>query len=94
MTRSMTASSISTLVRDMCRAYTNARGVFVAGLNTALKSALGDRHTTVRVTWTYDVGNARIWGGIHFRSAVEDGIEVARKTVNRVLRRHFERAET
>jgi hypothetical protein len=28
---------------------------------------------------TKEVGNARIWGGIHFRSAVDDGVEIGRK---------------
>ena len=28
---------------------------------------------------TKEVGNARIWGGIYFRSAVDDGVEIGRK---------------
>jgi hypothetical protein len=35
------------------------------------------------------VGNARIWGGIHFRSAVADGAEIAKKTAHHVLADHF-----
>ena len=39
----------------------------------------------------YDVGNARIWGGIHFRSAIEDAIVIGKGTVRQVLAHHFER---
>jgi len=31
------------------------------------------------------VGNARIWGGIHYRSALEDAIVLGKKTMNQVL---------
>jgi hypothetical protein len=55
-------------------------------------TGLGDRrYATVR-RLQHEVGNARIWGGIHYRSAVEDGIEVGRRTVRQVLSRHFQRA--
>jgi hypothetical protein len=37
----------------------------------------------------YDVGNARIWGGIHYRSAVEDGIQLGMKVADQVLAHHF-----
>ena len=40
---------------------------------------------------TREVGEARIWGGIHFRSAVEDGIRMARQTADEVLDDNFER---
>ena len=40
----------------------------------------------------YEVSNARIWGGIHFRSAVEDGIEMSKKTAHQVLAHHFKRS--
>ena len=40
----------------------------------------------------YEVGNARIWGGIHFRSAVEDGIKIGKKTADQVLAHHFRSA--
>ena len=42
-------------------------------------------------TWS-DVGNARIWGGIHYRTAVEDGIKIAKKTAAQVLAHHFRSA--
>ena len=40
---------------------------------------------------TREVGEARIWGGIHFRSAVEDGIRMAKQTAAQVLDDNFER---
>ena len=43
-------------------------------------TGLGDRHFARAERLEYEVGNARIWGGIHFRSAVEDGVEIAKKT--------------
>ena len=52
-------------------------------------SSLGDRHYARASDLAYDVGNARIWGGIHFRSAVEDGITIAKKTADQVLAHHF-----
>ena len=56
-------------------------------------TGLGDRHYATPQDLQYDVGNARIWGGIHFRSAVDDGIAIAKKTVNQVLSKHFQRAQ-
>jgi hypothetical protein len=37
----------------------------------------------------YEVGNARIWGGIHYRTSVEDGNKIGTKTVHQVLAHHF-----
>ena len=37
-----------------------------------------------------DVGNARIWGGIHFRSAVEDGLKIAAQVAHHVLAHNFQ----
>ena len=54
-------------------------------------TGLGDRHYPRVKDLQYDVGNARIWGGIHFRSAVEDGIVIGTRTVRQVLSHHFER---
>ena len=36
-----------------------------------------------------DVGNARIWGGIHYRFSVDDGITIGMKTADQVLAHHF-----
>lgn len=49
----------------------------------------GDRHYDRVKDLTYDVGNARIWGGIHFRTAIEDGVTIGKKTANQVLAHHF-----
>jgi hypothetical protein len=55
-------------------------------------TGLGDRHYARTSDLAYDVGNARIWGGIHFRTAVEDGITIARKTANHVLAHNFRKS--
>jgi hypothetical protein len=56
-------------------------------------TGLGDRHYDRVRDLDRDVGNARIWGGIHFRSAIEDGIAIAKKTVNHVLGHNFQRSK-
>jgi VCPO second helical-bundle domain len=53
-------------------------------------TGLGDRLFDRVKDLEYDVGNARIWGGIHYRSAVEDGITIGKKTVDYVLAHHFQ----
>ena len=55
-------------------------------------TGLGDRSYERAADLEYDVANARIWGGIHFRSAVEDGAEIAKKTAHHVLAHHFKPA--
>jgi hypothetical protein len=55
-------------------------------------TGLGDRHYATPKALEYDVANARIWGGIHFRSAVEDGAKIAKKTANYVLAHNFHRS--
>jgi hypothetical protein len=55
-------------------------------------TGLGDRFYARAKDLEYDVGNARIWGGIHFRSAVEDGVEIGKKTAHQVLAHHFKRS--
>jgi len=54
-------------------------------------TGLGDRHFERVKDLVYDVGNARIWGGIHFRTAIEDGVKIAKKTAAQVLAHHFQR---
>jgi hypothetical protein len=54
-------------------------------------TGLGDRHYDQVKDLQYEVGNARIWGGIHYRSAIEDGTTIGKKTVNQVLSHHFQR---
>jgi hypothetical protein len=55
-------------------------------------TGLGDRHFATVRDLEYDVGNARIWGGIHYRFSVEDGIAIGRKTAHQVLAHHFRKA--
>jgi methylated-DNA-[protein]-cysteine S-methyltransferase len=47
-------------------------------------TGLGDRHFATVSDLQYEVGNARIWGGIHYRSAVEQGIVIGKRTVKQV----------
>jgi len=56
-------------------------------------TGLGDRHFARVKDLQDEVGNARIWGGIHYRSAVEDGIAIGKKTVNQVLAHHFQKSK-
>jgi hypothetical protein len=55
-------------------------------------TGLGDRHFARANDLEYEVSNARIWGGVHYRFSVEDGIEIGRKTANHVLAHHFQRS--
>jgi hypothetical protein len=55
-------------------------------------TGLGDRHFDTVWELQNEVGNARIWGGIHFRSAVRDGIMIGSRTVRQVLTHHFQRS--
>ncbi len=54
-------------------------------------TGLGDRHFDRLSDLQYEVSNARIWGGIHYRTSIEDGIKIAKKTANQVLAHHFQR---
>jgi hypothetical protein len=56
-------------------------------------TGLGDRMFARAKDLQDEVGSARIWGGIHFRSAVEDGIEIGKKTADQVLAHHFKRSK-
>jgi VCPO second helical-bundle domain len=55
-------------------------------------TGIGDRHFDQVKDLQYEVSNARIWGGIHYRSAVEDGMTIGKKTVGQVLAHHFQRS--
>jgi len=52
-------------------------------------TGLGDRTFARPDDLTYEVGSARIWGGIHFRSAVDDGVGISKRVSNWVLAHHF-----
>ena len=55
-------------------------------------TGLGDRtYNTVR-DLEKEVGNARIWGGIHYRSSVDAGVTIGRKVAHQLLAEHFEPA--
>ncbi len=54
-------------------------------------TGLGDRHYDGVSDLEYEVTNARIWGGIHYRTSVEVGTEIAKKVAHQVLARHFHR---
>jgi hypothetical protein len=55
-------------------------------------TGLGDRHFDQVKDLEYDVNNARLWGGIHYRFSVEDGTEIGKKAVDQVLAHHFQDA--
>ena len=55
-------------------------------------TGLGDRHYAHVRDLEYEVSNARIWGGIHFRSAVDDGVKIGTRVTNWVLAHHFHRS--
>jgi hypothetical protein len=55
-------------------------------------TGLGDRHFAHVRDLEHEVGNARIWGGIHYRSSVEDGVEIGRRVTRHVLDHHFHRS--
>ena len=57
-------------------------------------TGLGDRHYADVEDLQDEVGNARIWGGIHYRSAVEDGIEIGKRTAHQVLAHHFQKSSS
>jgi hypothetical protein len=56
-------------------------------------TGLHDRHYDSIQDLAYDVASARIWGGIHYRSAVEDGIKLGMKVADQVLAHHFHETE-
>jgi hypothetical protein len=55
-------------------------------------TGLGDRRFARVEDLENEVGNARVWGGIHYRSAIEDGAAIGKRTVNYVLARNFKRS--
>jgi VCPO second helical-bundle domain len=55
-------------------------------------TGLGDRHFDRVSDLEYEVTNARIWGGIHYRTSVGVGTELGKKVERQVLAHHFRRA--
>jgi len=60
-----------------------------ADLTIPSLTGLGDRHYATVDDREYEVSNARVRGGIHFRSAVEDGAKIAHKVAHHVLAHNF-----
>lgn len=56
-------------------------------------TGLGDRHFDTPKDLEYEVSNARIWGGIHFRSAVEDGVKIGKQVAEHVLDHNFHKSD-
>ncbi len=54
-------------------------------------TGLGDRHFDDVKDLEYEVTNARIWGGIHYRFSVDVGVDIAERVADQVLAHHFHR---
>lgn len=52
-------------------------------------TGVGDRHFSSVKDLRTEVSDARIWGGIHYRTAVVDGAAIGKRTANLVLAHHF-----
>jgi hypothetical protein len=52
-------------------------------------TGLGDRRFDRVKDLEYEVTNARIWGGIHYRTSVDAGVKIGMKTEHQVLAHHF-----
>jgi len=52
-------------------------------------TGLGGRHFDTVSDLEYEVTNARVWGGIHFRTAIEDGTQLGKQVAHQVLAHHF-----
>jgi hypothetical protein len=55
-------------------------------------TGLGDRTFARPRDLQYEVGNARIWGGIHYRTSVDHGVAIGRHVADWVLDHDFQRA--
>ena len=89
--------------------YPSAHAVFSGAAETVLRGFFGSDSVNVSVTFpgpfgvtrtytsfsaiTEEVDNARVWGGIHFRSADIDGSEIGRK-IGAVVMREFPKPAT
>jgi vanadium-dependent haloperoxidase-like protein len=58
----------------------------------SLAAGIADRHFNTSQELESDVANGRVWGGIHFRTAVEDGVQIAKRTANYVLAHNFQQS--
>ena len=90
--------------------YPSAHAMFSGAAESVLKAFIGRDDVNVSVTFpapfgitrtfgafsqiTEEVENARVWGGIHFRSADRDGSESGRKIGTMVMREFLKTATT
>ena len=56
-------------------------------------TGLGDRQFASVKDLQNEVGSARIWGGIHYRSAVDDGVKIGTRVARQVLHNHFQESK-
>ena len=56
-------------------------------------TGLGDRHFDTAKALEYEAGYARIWGGIHYRTSIEDGAKIGMKTAHQLLAHHFHESQ-
>ena len=56
-------------------------------------TGLGDRHFDSVKDLEYEVTNARVWGGIHYRAAIEDGSQLGMKVAHQLLAHNFHKAQ-
>jgi hypothetical protein len=89
--------------------YPSAHAVYSGAAEAVLRAFFGSDEVNVSVTFpaafgvtrtfksfsqiTDEVDNARVWGGIHFRSADRDGSEFGRK-IGTIVMRDFLKSET
>ena len=89
--------------------YPSAHAIFSGAAEAVLRAFFGSDDVEVNVTFpapfgvtrsyrrfsemTEEVDNARVWGGIHFRSADRDGSEVGRK-IGAIATREFPKPPT
>jgi hypothetical protein len=89
--------------------YPSAHAVYSGAAEAVLRAFFGSDEVNVSVTFpaafgvtrtfksfsqiTDEVDNARVWGGIHFRSADRDGSEIGRK-IGTIVMRDFLKSET
>jgi len=56
-------------------------------------TGLGDRTFKTVRDLEKEVSNARIWGGIHYRSSVDTGVTIGREVAHQLLAEHFQPAK-
>jgi hypothetical protein len=85
--------------------YPSAHGCFAGSSTEVLRQVYGTKKvrfsffsSVTGTTRNYDtttdfiqeVMNARVWGGMHFRSANEHGAELGKNTAKWVMKKHFQ----